>query len=27
MEAIKKAGDSPYEVGEIKAGNKGVTLL
>jgi phosphoribosylformylglycinamidine cyclo-ligase len=27
MEAIKKAGDSPYEVGEIKTGDKGVTLL
>ncbi len=26
MEAIKSAGDTPYVVGEIKAGEKGVTL-
>ena len=26
MEAIKSAGDVPYVVGEIKAGEKGVTL-
>ena len=26
MEAIRSAGDTPYVVGEIKAGEKGVTL-
>ena len=26
MEAIKEAGDTPYVVGHIKAGEKGVTL-
>ena len=26
MEAIKEAGDTPYVVGSIEAGDKGVTL-
>ena len=26
MEAIKKAGDTPYVVGKIENGEKGVTL-
>ena len=26
MEAIKEAGDTPYVVGHIEAGDKGVTL-